>query len=563
VTKPKIRCAIYTRKSSEEGLEQEFNSLDAQRGACEAYIKSQAHEGWRAISERFDDGGHSGGTLERPALKRLLEAVKERRVDVIVIYKIDRLTRSLMDFAKLAELFDKEKVSFVSVTQQFNTTTSMGRLMLNVLLSFAQFEREITGERIRDKIAASKKRGMWMGGTPPIGYRVENRNLVVEPEHAETVRTIFGIYLETRNVRALTDALNERGIRTKGRVHPNGTTTGDQRFQRGHLYGLLSNPIYIGRIGHKGQSYPSTHPAIIDQRTWDAVQNLLARNTQGPRKRSLAGTKATSLLAGRLYTDNGNRLTPSHANKAGRRYRYYVEQLPAGSSNSKRKPLRIPAQEIESAIKNVIDDFFNSEQRLLEALEPLSVAQAQQVLHGIRQRQVAVVKHSATSRDEIIDSMINRVVLSRGGVQMWLDRSKLYETLGLAVEDGRREPSERRALELAVPIRIKTRGVQTKFTIGATPVNPNQDPALIKALARAHNWFSRLRSGEVDSIEAIARNEGLTGSYVTRLLRLAFLAPDLVERILNGSQPSEASIQLFALRKKVPLCWQEQVRALS
>jgi site-specific DNA recombinase len=563
MTKSKVRCAIYTRKSSEEGLEQAFNSLEAQRGACEAYIKSQAHEGWRAIPERFDDGGHSGGSLERPALQQLLAAVRERRVDVIVIYKIDRLTRSLMDFAKLAELFDKEGISFVSVTQQFNTTTSMGRLMLNVLLSFAQFEREITGERIRDKIAASKKKGMWMGGTPPIGYRVENRTLVVEPEHAETVRAIFRLYLETRNVRALADTLNERGIRTKGRVHPNGTTTGCQRFQRGHLYGLLSNPIYIGRIGHKGQSYPGTHPPIIDQKTWDAVQSQLARNTQGSRQQSRTGAKATSLLAGLLYSDNGNRFTPSHANKAGRRYRYYVEQVPDDSSSTRRKPWRVPAPEIEGAVKSVISGFLNSEQRLLEALAPLTAAQAQRVLHGIRQRQVAVAKNSATNRDETIDSMINKVALSRGSVRIWLDRSKLCEALGLAVEDGRREPSARMALELAAPMRIKARGAQTKFTIGAAPVNPNQDPALIKALARAHDWFSRLKSGEVDSIEAIARNEGLTGSYVTRLLRLAFLAPDLVERILNGTQPSEISIQLFALRKEIPLCWQEQVRALS
>jgi site-specific DNA recombinase len=562
MTKSKVRCAIYTRKSSEEGLEQEFNSLEAQRGACEAYIKSQAHEGWRAIPERFDDGGHSGGTLERPALQQLLAAVRERRVDVIVIYKIDRLTRSLMDFAKLAELFEKEGISFVSVTQQFNTTTSMGRLMLNVLLSFAQFEREITGERIRDKIAASKKKGMWMGGTPPIGYRVENRTLVVEPEDAETVRAIFRLYLETRNVRALADTLNERGIRTKGRVHPNGTATGGQRFQRGHLYGLLSNPLYIGRIGHKGQSYPGTHPPIIDQKTWDAVQSQLAHNTQGPRKRAWASAAAPSRLAGRLYADNGNRFTSSHANKAGRRYRYYVEQLPGDSSNTKRRPWRIPAQEIEGAVKNVINGFLNSKQRLLEALDPLSAAEAQQVLHAIRQRHVAVAKNSATSRDETIDSMINKVVLSRDHVRVWLDRSKLSEALGLKVEDGRREPSEQMALELTVPIRIKTRGTQTKFTIGTAPVNPNQDLALIKALARAYDWLSRLKSGEADSIDAIARSERLTGSYVTRLLRLAFLAPDLVERILNGAQPSEASIQLFALRKEIPLCWQEQVRAL-
>jgi DNA invertase Pin-like site-specific DNA recombinase len=562
MTKSKIRCAIYTRKSSEEGLEQEFNSLEAQRGACEAYIKSQAHEGWRAIPERFDDGGHSGGTLERPALQQLLAAVRERRVDVIVIYKIDRLTRSLMDFAKLAELFEKEGISFVSVTQQFNTTTSMGRLMLNVLLSFAQFEREITGERIRDKIAASKKKGMWMGGTPPIGYRVENRTLVVEPEHAETVRAIFRLYLETRNVRALADTLNERGIRTKGRVHPNGATTGGQRFQRGHLYGLLSNPIYIGWIGHKGQSYPGTHPPIIDQEAWDAVQSQLARNTQGPRKRSRTGAKATSPLAGLLYADNGNCFTPSHANKSGRRYRYYVEQLPNDGSNTKRKPWRVSAPEIEGAFKNVIGGFLGSKQRVLNAFGRLSVAETQLALRGAQQLQEALADNCATIAAENLHSALKKAVLSKDHLRVWLDRTKLSEALGLPFTDRSEEPSNGTTLELAAPIRIRMRGVQAKLTLGAASISQNYDRALIKALARAYNWFCRLKSGEADSINVIARSEGFTGSYVARILRLAFLTPELVQQALDGVQPPEISIERLTLRKEIPLCWRSQASAL-
>jgi len=294
----RIRCAIYTRKSSDEGLDQDFNSLDAQREACEAYIRSQTHEGWVAMSDHFDDGGFSGGTTDRPALQNLLEAVRARRIDVIVIYKIDRLTRALADFARLAELFDEHQVSFVSVTQQFNTTTSMGRLMLNVLLSFAQFEREITGERIRDKIAASKKKGLWMGGTPPMGYEAKDRTLVVVPETAEIVRSIFRTYLEVGSVPALVRALKEQGIRTNRRKLSDGREVGGRTFQRGQLYQMLANPLFIGRIRHKDKVYPGHHPPIIDQGLWEAVQKQLGENRCGIRRR--IGHKSPSLLTGIL-----------------------------------------------------------------------------------------------------------------------------------------------------------------------------------------------------------------------------------------------------------------------
>jgi site-specific DNA recombinase len=559
MTKSRIRCAIYTRKSSEEGLEQAFNSLEAQRGACEAYIKSQAHEGWRAIAERFDDGGHSGGTLERPALQLLLAAVRERRVDVIVIYKIDRLTRSLMDFAKLAELFEKEGISFVSVTQQFNTTTSMGRLMLNVLLSFAQFEREITGERIRDKIAASKKKGMWMGGTPPIGYRVENRTLVVEPEHAETVRAIFRLYLKAGNVRTLADALDERGIRTKGRVHPNGTTTGGLRFQRGHLYGLLSNPIYIGRIGHKGQSYLGTHAPIVDHATWETVQHQLTRNTQGPRKRSRTGAKATSLLAGLLYADNGNRFTPSHANKAGRRYRYYVEQLPEDSSTTERKARRIPAQEIEEAVRAAVHDFLGSRHQVLNALGPLSAADVKQVLLRAMELQQSLTNDGAPAWAEQMRPILTKVVFGEKRLRVVVDHKKLRDALGLSgpQADLSEMPT---TFNIDAAPRISIRGTRMKLLIGGDhgAGRASYDRSLIKTIARAHDWFERLRSGKVDSIETIAKSESLTGSYVTRVLRLAFISPDMVERILHGTQLHELSADQLTLHAHIPLCWEKQ-----
>ena len=290
-----VRCAIYTRKSHEEGLEQDFNSLDAQRAACAAYIASQKHEGWIALPTGYDDGGVSGATLARPALRRLLADIENGRVDVIVVYKVDRLTRALSDFARMVEVFDRKAVSFVSVTQQFNTTTSMGRLTLNVLLSFAQFEREVTGERIRDKIAASKKRGLWMGGNPPLGYDVEDRKLIVNETEAETVRHIFRQYREIKSVRELRRRLQAQGVTSKRRVVRDGRVTGDKPLNRGALYHLLHNRIYRGEIVHRERSYPGDHEAIVDQALWDEAQTILATNTHGERRE---GTRQPSLLTG-------------------------------------------------------------------------------------------------------------------------------------------------------------------------------------------------------------------------------------------------------------------------
>src|SRR3954462_11822795 len=275
---PERRCAIYTRKSSEEGLEQDFNSLHAQREACDAYIKSQKHEGWRPLSTHYDDGGYSGGSIERPALRRLLADIHAKRIDVVVVYKVDRLTRSLADYAKIVEVFDASGVSFVSVTQAFNTTTSMGRLTLNVLRSFAQFEREVTGERIRDKIAALKKKGMWMGGMPPLGYTVENRKLVIVEPEAESVRDIFRRYAELGSVRLLQQDLAARGITGKSWVSTSGRCWGGKPIGRGTLYLILQNRLYRGEIAHKDKVYPGEHPAIVDAVLWDAVQARLAEN---------------------------------------------------------------------------------------------------------------------------------------------------------------------------------------------------------------------------------------------------------------------------------------------
>ena len=351
-SKATLRCAIYTRVSTEHGLEQEFNSLDNQRESSEAYIKSQAHEGWKLLRSRYDDGGYSGGSMERPALQKLLDDVRSRRIDVIIVYKVDRLTRSLANFAKLVELFDAHQVSFVSVTQAFNTTTSMGRLTLNVLLSFAQFEREVTGERIRDKIAASKKKGIWMGGVVPLGYRVENRALHVVEEHAAFVRELFRRYLEIGAVVRLTATLDQENLRLPIRTDGSGKVMGGGPISRGHLYKILSNPIYLGRLTHKGQVHEGLHDPIIDQETWDGVQQLLVEHAQ---RITGARQHVDAPLAGKLFDDRGNRMSPSHAAKKGRRWRYYVSQaILQGRRHEAGSAARVPALEIERRVAEAV-----------------------------------------------------------------------------------------------------------------------------------------------------------------------------------------------------------------
>src|SRR6195256_5173138 len=363
-----FRCAIYTRKSSEEGLEQDFNSLHAQRESCDAYIKSKRHEGWTPLPTLYDDGGYSGGSTERPALKRLLADIQSKAVDVVVVYKVDRLTRSLADFAKIVEIFDAAGVSFVSVTQQFNTTTSMGRLTLNVLLSFAQFEREVTGERIRDKIAASKQKGMWMGGWVPIGYDRKDRTLTINETEAVTVRTIFDLFLKFKNVQRVQTELMRLNLTTKPYATPRGRAVGGLSFARGHIYKILSNPLYIGEIEHRGVRYPGQHPPLIDGATWASVQAQLAANHHENRTRSNA--KSKSLLAGLIYDDAGNRLVSSHATKNGKRYRYYVTSEGTGRSAaaaSAPRP-RVPAATVDELVLTKLQGFLTDKAQISNLL---------------------------------------------------------------------------------------------------------------------------------------------------------------------------------------------------
>jgi site-specific DNA recombinase len=553
--KPGVRrCAIYTRKSSDEGLEQDFNSLHAQREACESFIRSQKSEGWRLIDTAYDDGGLSGGTMERPALQRLLADIDRGLVDTVVVYKVDRLTRSLMDFAKIVERFDRSGVSFVAVTQQFNTTTSMGRLTLNILLSFAQFEREIAGERIRDKIAASKRKGMWMGGTVPLGYDVQDRKLVVNPAEAETARLIYRRYLELGGVRQLKDDLDRRSIRSKVRISSKTGPWGGAKFGRGALYALLSNPLYIGEIAHKGSRYPGQHEAIVEREVWERVQQQLGGRA-GRRRQLPAGTSPLP-LTGKLVDEDGERLSPTYAMKKGRRYSYYVSRSLLSGEPDTRNGWRLPARQIEETVAHGIVDLLDDRSELIRVMgEAASNADRLSALFdasaGLRERLMSEVERGDALRDLVV-----RVGLEREQLRMTISLAPLLGAGALTAKD--------LEVEYAVPLQVRRRGVETRLLIGervadATP----PDSILIKELARARRCFDGLLSGNAKNLSALAAREGVSDRYISSLLPLAFLAPEIVERILAGQQPPELTAHKLIRRAELPIDWSSQKQALG
>src|SRR5271170_5222151 len=553
---PVRRCAIFTRKSSEEGLEQDFNSLHAQREACESFIRSQQGEGWRLIKANYDDGGLSGGNMDRPALRRLLDDIQQKLVDVVVVYKVDRLTRSLSDFAKMVEIFNANGISFVAVTQQFNTTTSMGRLTLNVLLSFAQFEREVTGERIRDKIAASKRKGMWMGGVPPLGYDVRKRRLVVNLTEADTVRQIHKRYLELGCVRQLSKELEERGIVSKVRVSQKGIRSGGCRFSRGALYELLANPIYIGEIRHKQERHPGQHEAILSKELWERVQRQL--NENAARGRGTSNRSITSPLAGKLFDADGQPLYVQGATKARRRYRYYVsKRLVNGSASDNGKGWRLSAPEIERATTIAARHMLSDRAGLLEALEKSGIdsPDVRVTLESTSNllRQLRIEADSMVCLTDVID----RVHMRDDGISV---------ALGIQVPCSRAGVRTNSTFNLSrfVPLRMKRRGVETRIIMTQGEDLPRKvDPALLKAVARAKAWFEELASGQVSSLTDIARREKIAPRYVERLSRLSFVAPRIIEAICQGRQPADLSAETLLNRIDLPLQWSEQLSALG
>ena len=522
MSRPRLHCALYTRKSTEEGLEQAFNTLDAQREACEAYVKSQASEGWRAVRARYDDGGFSGASMERPALKRLLCDIEAGKVDVIVVYKIDRLTRSLPDFARMIEIFDRRRVSFVSVTQAFNTTTSMGRLTLNVLLSFAQFEREVTGERIRDKIAASKAKGMWMGGIVPLGYEPpENgtRALVVSQEEAGIVRTIFGAYIDLGSVHALQRWLEDRGIRSKRRVSRAGRLSGGGPFSRGALFQMLRNRVYLGMIVHKGRAHPGRHQAIIDADLFEAVQARLDANTR--RRASNREQKANAPLAGRLFDADGQPMSPTFSyGRGGKLYRYYV------SAPLQQGARRDPS---DTAIRRIS----------APPLEANLAAVLRRVIPGCPDDPITLVSR-AELHDRTLHCLlpIDRIVAIR-------ERLEPHER----VEP---DPVDARLARLHLPL-VRRRG--ETWVLRGPGARNRPDPVLVEALRSAHAMVHQDDAGLPVLVTAPDT------PYRRRLVRLAFLAPEIQRAIVEGRQSAGLTLARL-LKSPIPLDWSQQAAHL-
>jgi DNA invertase Pin-like site-specific DNA recombinase len=549
-----VRCAVYTRKSSEEGLDQSFNSIDAQQEACRAFIRSQKHEGWIALPDRYDDGGFSGGSMARPSLKRLLDDIQAGQIDIVVVYKVDRLTRSLADFAKMIEIFDSSSISFVSVTQQFNTTSSMGRLTLNVLLSFAQFEREITGERIRDKIAASKKKGMWMGGNVPLGYDCIDRRLVINKKEAENVQKIFRQYLESGSVGKLKELLDHGGVCSKSRTNSDGTTYGGRPFSRGALHHLLRNRIYIGETVHKSCSYRGQHEAIIGNKLWEQVAEGLKQNDKAHRSRGSSST--ASLLTGTLFDTNGVRFTPTHAVKNGRRYRYYTSQAVISKAGEKPPNVRVPAHPLEQLVTSRLHELIDKlDQFLPEGFSDLDkeklMAAAERLARNWKSAE-------ASNYGEFVRALVKKVTLGQSNVWILVSTRALIEKLlDKNLQSDIQIPSIVKDVTLSAEFRTLRRGVVLQLISPRTEQMEKQPlPSFLRMVARARVWYERIVSGEVQSIETLAKEVEMTPRSTRRVLRWAALSPRLIESIVRGNYRPNLTGKRYL--REFPLDWQNQ-----
>ena len=550
----RIRCAIYTRKSTDEGLEQTFNSLDAQREACEAYIKSQQHEGWQAIATHYDDGNYSGGNMERPALKQIMADIEAGKVNVVVVYKVDRLTRSLADFAKIVEHFDKYKVSFVSVTQHFNTTSSMGRLTLNVLLSFAQFEREVTGERIRDKIAASKKKGMWMGGNVPLGYKVVDRKLLIEESEAITVRRVFREFLRLGSVLRLEEWLRANNIRTRRGNY----------FLRGPLYTMLRNPLYLGLIRHKTEIHPGEHAAIIDRVTWDKAQSLLDQNIHGQRRKERS--TQPSLFTGIIFDAGENRYSPTHSNKNGCRYRYYTSQAAIRNTERPDSPARIPAPGLEKAVTERILSLLNAPSELLAVLKNNLLDDEDAPPSGfyaaVVERAAKMVRswkpRPAPDRCHFLKAVIDRIVIQAEHIEIRLRLAPILQELLGPDPAGQGVQAAAKFLSIAsvtCPFKPMHSGRALRLIIGGDRLSNDRSRQLIlRAIARSRLWYQRIVDGEATCLNDIIRRDGIDASHAKKIFPLAFLSPSCTQSILR----SNADLTLKALLENIPMEWSRQ-----
>ena len=525
--------------------------------ARQHFILSQKALGWKPVKGEYDDGGFSGGNLERPALKKLLSDIRARRIRIIVVYKVDRLTRSLGDFAKLVELFDAHGVSFVSVTQQFNTTSSMGRLTLNVLLSFAQFEREVTGERIRDKIAASKKKGMWMGGNPPVGYRPHERSLVIDEPQAERVREIYRLYLELGSVKALKKEVDRRGWISPERTSRRNKPCGGRPFSAGNLRCMLQNRTYHGQIAHKGIVYEGQHPALIDDQTWQAVQDQIASTLRIHRTRQQK--VAPTLLAGLVVNEDGRKFIPDHANKKGKRYRYYVCPRPEGADDtSSPRSIRIPADELEGVVIDTLAALLQDESRVREVIgkqETEELGQALALATSLAQRLAGT---AASDKIDVLRTLLEKLTVHTDHLELAVKGSVLGSSAGTG-------PGKSASTVISIPVKVRQSGIAMRLVIRPTSdvTSRGPNPKLGALLAKAHDWLSRLTSGRYDGVQAIATEEKVTSSYATRVIYVALIAPDLALRILGGDHPRDLNGTRLLSLMPLPERWEDQRQVLG
>ncbi len=539
----KIRCAIYTRKSSEEGLEQEFNSLDAQREACASYVASQKHEGWVLLPTHYDDGGLSGGNLERPALKQILKDIGGGLVDQIIVYKIDRLTRSLADFSKIVDVLDAAKASFVSVTQSFNTATSMGRLTLNMLLSFAQFEREVTAERIRDKIAASKRKGLWMGGNVPLGYEANGRTLKINNPDAKTICQLYELYEQHQTVRAVKEEADRLKLRTKKRTGRSGTVSGGGAFDRGHIHHILTNPIYAGRIRHKTKVFEGQHPAIIAPSRWDGIQEQLKEGAAKTRQKRTS--KQSSLLCGKLFDETGDRLTPSHTKtRKGTRLRYYVShRLIKRSGEQNLDGWRLPGNELETMVAKLAKDTLLDPSFCTGVIPNLNASEREHFRTKLKD-------HTEQGPKETLE-LVERIDLAPGHLKVKLSIAHIVDLLERSADE--LDPEH---LTIRTPFQLRKRGVETKIIIADAPTGI--DEALIQNIAKANHWYGLVKQGQ--TFKNIARSQNTSSDRIQKMIGLAFLAPDLLRQVMQGKQPLGFTSD-WVMRCNIPSDWNAQ-RAL-